>query len=400
MGHIIKTPAGTFRANWRDATGRQKAKTFKTRKEAAAFLAETEATLSRGTYVDPHAGRARFNEIAARWLASRQLGRPATERTRYAMDSHVLPHWGDWPLSKIDHMAVQEWVSALAQRLAPASVAKCYSAFRSVLRSAMRSRLIAVDPTDGVTTPSTYRPRAALNVIPRDRFFSDLLPAIPLEYRALVCVAAGAGLRWGEAAGLPWGAVDLNRDRIRVGQVAEETARSVRVRPYPKTRAGVRTVPLPDFLVAALRARLAEWPSEPDPAALVFGTRLATPLRRSNFRRQVWRPALVRAGLLGKVAEVAPDKWHARWTDSDGIEWLGDPTEREAVDQIARKAASGLRFHDLRHSYATWLISDGVPINVVQRVMGHEQASTTLNFYVHASDDYEDDVRDAFGGFC
>jgi integrase len=39
------------------------------------------------------------------------------------------------------------------------------------------------------------------------------------------------------------------------------------------------------------------------------------------------------------------------------------------------------KFHDLRHCYATWLVSDGVPVNVVQAVMGHEQASTTLNRY-------------------
>jgi integrase len=38
---------------------------------------------------------------------------------------------------------------------------------------------------------------------------------------------------------------------------------------------------------------------------------------------------------------------------------------------------AGLRFHDLRHSYATWLVSDGVPINVVSRLKGHEQISTT-----------------------
>lgn len=56
-----------------------------------------------------------------------------------------------------------------------------------------------------------------------------------------------------------------------------------------------------------------------------------------------------------------------------------------------------MRFHDLRHSYATWLVSDGVPVNVVQKVMGHEQASTTLNRYTHAPDDYEARVREAFG---
>lgn len=400
MGHIVKTPAGTFRANWRDATGRQKAKTFKTRKDAAAFLAETESTLARGTYVDPHAGRIRFRVIAEQWMASRRIGAPAVDRTRYAMRAHVLPQWGDWPLSRIDHLAVERWVSDLSGRMAPASVAKCFAAFRGVMRAAVRSRLIAIDPAEDVKPPSTYRRDRELNVITRERFFSDLLPSIPPEHRALVCVAAGAGLRWGEAAGLPWGAVDLNRNRLRVVQVAEETARSLRIRPYPKSRAGVRTIPLPDFVVAQLRARLGQYATEPKPEALVFATREAGPLRRSNFRRQIWRPALVRAGLLGKVAEVSPDRWHAKWTDATGMEWLAEfGTEREAVEHVARRAPGGLRFHDLRHSYATWLISDGVPVNVVQRVMGHEQASTTLNLYVHPSDDHEDDVRGIFDRF-
>ncbi|MEU0156921.1 tyrosine-type recombinase/integrase [Micromonospora fulviviridis] len=55
-----------------------------------------------------------------------------------------------------------------------------------------------------------------------------------------------------------------------------------------------------------------------------------------------------------------------------------------------------MRFHDLRHAYATWLVTDGVPINLVQRVMGHEQASTTLNRYTHTPDDYAARVLAAF----
>jgi integrase len=60
--------------------------------------------------------------------------------------------------------------------------------------------------------------------------------------------------------------------------------------------------------------------------------------------------------------------------------------------------APSLRFHDLRHSYATWLISDGVPVNVVSRLLGHEQITTTLNRYTHDARDYADQrVRDVFG---
>ena len=81
MGHVTPTPAGNYRANWRDATGKQRAKTFPTRREAKAFLAETEATLTRGTYIDPNAGRQRFGDYAARWIGGRVLGARAHERT-------------------------------------------------------------------------------------------------------------------------------------------------------------------------------------------------------------------------------------------------------------------------------------------------------------------------------
>jgi integrase len=111
---------------------------------------------------------------------------------------------------------------------------------------------------------------------------------------------------------------------------------------------------MPEFLVDALRAhRLRQRPG----AELVFGTRAGTPLRRSNFRR-VWVLAVSRSGL-----------------------------------------PASLRFHDLRHSYATWLVSDGVPVNVVSRLLGHEQITTTLNRYTHDARDYADvRVRQVFAG--
>lgn len=209
-----------------------------------------------------------------------------------------------------------------------------------------------------------------------------------------------SGLRWGEAAGLPWGAVDLIRRQLNVGQVAVETTAAVSLRAYPKSREGVRTIPLPDFLVRELVAHreLTVGDAESDPRWLVFPTRNGTPQRRSNFRRQVWRPALVRAGLLGSV-ETAADAWLATWPDSSGATRRQVfPTEREALAHVVEHAAGGLRFHDLRHSYATWLVSDGVPINAVQKVMGHEQASTTLNRYTHTPDDFGARVLAAFDG--
>jgi Phage integrase, N-terminal SAM-like domain len=153
MGHIVKTPAGTYRANWRDTAGRQKAKTFRTKKEASAFLAEIEAAINQGAYVDPHAGRMRFGNYAQCWLAARNDERTTVARDTSIMRNHVLPRWGSVPLGKIDHLAVQRWVTELGERLSAATVAECYRLTAGVLRSVRRDRLIGVDPCEGVKLP-------------------------------------------------------------------------------------------------------------------------------------------------------------------------------------------------------------------------------------------------------
>lgn len=173
----------------------------------------------------------------------------------------------------------------------------------------------------------------------------------------------------------------------------------VTVRPFPKSRAGWRTVPLPGWLIRELRAHREAAGGDPDPRALVFAASTGTGLRRSNFRRQVWRPALVRAGLLGSVVQVGPDKYRATWPDKTGVDRSKEfTTERDAAADVAEHAHGGLRFHDLRHSYATWLVSDGVPVNIVRKVMGHERTSTTLDRYTHTPADYAGRVRDAMDG--
>src|SRR5262245_9300628 len=85
-----------------------------------SFLPEIESSLSRGSYVDPHAGRTRFGDYASRWLASRSTEATTAARDASVMRNHVLARWGTTPIGKIDHLKVQAWVSQLAERLSPA----------------------------------------------------------------------------------------------------------------------------------------------------------------------------------------------------------------------------------------------------------------------------------------
>lgn len=127
------------------------------------------------------------------------------------------------------------------------------------------------------------------------------------------------------------------------------------------------------------RKHVERWPTPP--TSPVFANEIDGPIGRTAFRARVWRPALVRDGMIGDVRRT-DDGYVATWTDREGEKQeTMTRTEYQAVMEVSRRHYGGLRFHDLRHSYATWLVDDGVPPNMVQRVMGHERASTTLDLY-------------------
>lgn len=84
-----------------------------------------------------------------------------------------------------------------------------------------------------------------MQVITPQEVSERLIPAVPPRHRALIGVAAGTGLRWGECLGLRWDGVDLDGCEVHVVRTAIEVNGAVSAKPYPKSRAGRRTVPLP-----------------------------------------------------------------------------------------------------------------------------------------------------------
>ena len=395
MGFIDKTPEGRYRAYFREPSGKQRSKTFRTKKDASAFLAEVATSKARGSYVAPHAGRALFADHAARWMESWNTEATTTARDRSVMRTHVLPRWGSWQLARIDHLAVQTWVSEVGERRSPHTVARCYMLTSAVLRSAVRNRLIPTNPAEGVRLPRIRRRDTDERIISRHELQTALLPALPARHRALVATAAGTGLRWGEVAGLRRDALDLDGRALVVLRTVIEVSGSTSFKAFPKSSAGRRTVPLPSWLVPIVWQHLEEWPA--DSIGPVFANEVGGPLRRTMFRSRIWRPALVRAGLLGRVVADG-DRHRAEWTDAGGTSHTERAaTEAAAVKLVAKNQAEGLRFHDLRHSYATWLVDDGVPPNMVQRVMGHERSSTTMDLYTRRTDN-ADRVLEALEG--
>lgn len=391
MGFVDKTPAGKYKAFWRDPAGRQRSKTFVLKKEANSFLAEMETAKSRGAYVSPHAGRTLFEDHAAQWMNSWNTEITTAARDRSIMRNHVLPRWGATQLGKIDDIAIQTWVTEVGERRSAATVTRCFLLLSAVLRSAVKNRLIPFNPAEDVRLPRIRQHDVTLErIISREDLRGRLLPKVPERHRAIVATAAGAGLRWGEAAGLRIDAINLERGSLEVVRTVVEVSGNTSFKPFPKTAAGRRTVPMPGWLVRIVREHLDQWPT--GEGAPVFANEVGAPLRRTLFRSRIWRPSLVRAGLLGQVVGDGP--FVGRWADDEGTRHQEEfRTYPAAVRHVSRNQAGGIRFHDLRHSYATWLVDDGVPINMVQRVLGHEKSSTTLDLYTRRTDNSERILR-------
>jgi integrase len=398
MGFVRKQPNGRWRACWREPTGAQKSKSFETKRAASAHLAEIESSINRGNYVDPHAGKRKFGPYAEAWLKGRNDELATAARDASVMKVHILPRWGNVALGKVEHSAVQRWVTELGKRRSRATVAEALRLTSAVMRSAVRDRIIAFNPCEDVRLPKRRRIDRTEQTITPEVLVQDLLPEVPHRYRALVALAGGTGLRWGECIGLRWDAVNLDDGDVQVARVVTEVAGQLYLKPYPKTRAGQRTVPMAPYAWRAMAEHRKTYPA--GPAGEVFTNRLGELPKRTSFRVRVWRPSLVRAGLLGKVVQLGEDEWLALWEATDGTEKaVTVSTEAAAVERIARSSAGGLRFHDLRHSFATHLVSSRVPVNDVQKVMGHENASTTLDLYTHQSPERDERVRGAFDAF-
>jgi len=178
-----------------------------------------------------------------------------------------------------------------------------------------------------------------------------LADALPERYQALVVLAAGTGLRQGEAFGLTVPNVDFLRGRLDVVQQLVLVQNRPPFLAPPKTDASVRSIPLPQSVADALARHLEMHP--PNDNQLVFTNERGEPISRTRFS----------------------DPW------------------RKAVK--ASHAPQGTGFHSLRHYYASLLIRHGESVKVVQARLGHASAAETLDTYGHLWPDSEDQTREA-----
>ena len=202
-----------------------------------------------------------------------------------------------------------------------------------ILKAAVRSRRLGLNPAEGVSLPRANT---------REMKFLDSdevkrrADAVPDRYETWVYVAAYGGLRWAELVGLRRKRVNLLRRRLHVVETLSEVGGGL-IWTSTKNHQ-TRDVALPGFVVDELANHLDRYVT-PESDGLVFTTDSGTPLRQSNFRKNIWLPG------------------------------------------IRESELEGLTPHHLRHTCASLLISEGAQSRQVMEQLGHSSIAVTMNNY-------------------
>ncbi|HXH09528.1 MAG TPA: site-specific integrase [Alphaproteobacteria bacterium] len=367
-GSILRRKDGRWMAQLRirsdPATGRRIRQTFygRTRQEVAEQLARAQSDLSRGTYVPPHT--ITVGAWLDRWLQEYQ--RPRLRPISYdsyemLIRVHLKPALGHLALKdlrpdQVQHLYTRKREDGLSAR----TIRYIHTVLHAALKQALKNGLVVRNVSEATTLP-TGKTRA-MQPWTIDDVRRFLAAAQDDRLYAAWLVAIGTGMRRGELLGLRWQDLDLEAGVLQVRQelirVATHDAtgsdRKTRlIVQAPKTEQSRRTIPIPADIVEALKHHKARQAEERllmgaayEDHGLVFCQANGQPIDPRNFTRHFER--------MVKLAGVPR-----------------------------------IRFHDLRHTFATVLLELGEAPKTVQTLLGHTKISTTLDIYSHVSLDLE-----------
>lgn len=365
MGGRIKTrTAGVYKrsrdrgdvyeARYRTKDGRQVGRTFPSLEAAEAFLVEQKHRVRSGDYIDKDKANTPWATVADQWLASKKV-KGRKERTlrgyRHTLDSWCAP-WDDWPIASIGYEDVQALVVMMNDAgKAPQTVRNVFNVVRGVLGYAVKAGYTRTNPALLMSDdlPAQVAAREARYLTAGE--VAGLAVELDDVGSLIVRLAAWSGMRAGEIAGLRVRSVDPMRSRVTVSETVVVLKGELRA-DTPKSRKSNRTVTIPRPLVNELRDYIAA--HDLGPEDYVFGEG-QSPFNHGRWYVSTFTPAVVRAGL------------------------------------------GQLRFHDLRHTYASLMHADGRSMLEVSRWMGHSTYRLTADTYSHLWDDEDGSLADSLG---
>jgi len=345
-GSIYQRADGTWCATVSvgyDNDGKRRRRTLfgATKQQVQEKLGKLSREVTHLSDIEPQ--RIKVGEYLDRWL--KDGAKPRVRTTTFAnyeraVKLHIKPYLGGLQLVRLSGLNIHGLYSTLEQAgKSPETIRLTHAVLHRALRQAVKWRLIPFNMCADVDRPKVEK--KSLSPYTAEQAKALLAAAQGDRYEAVYVLAVTAGMRLGELFGLQWSDVNLTGKAIMVQHALVELSGKLTLT-EPKTARGRRRIELPDMAIEALKRHQARMREEGlAGVGYVFCNREGRPLRRSHFHFQQFKPLLERANL--------PD----------------------------------IRFHDLRHTSATLLLSQGVHPKVVQERLGHSQISVTMDTYSH-----------------
>src|SRR5215210_6619760 len=361
-GTISRRKNGGWMAQYyvHTAEGRKRKTIYgKTRQEVAKKLAKALSDREGGLIFD--AEGLKLGEYLSRWLEDSVKGtvRNTTyERYEQISRTHIVPMLGGVKLKVLSSTHVRGLYKEKLSSLSPRTVQYIHVTLHKALKQAVSDGLIPRNATEAVKPPQVRREEIRPLTPEQVKMLLDAASGDRLE--ALYVLAIHTGLRQGELLGLKWDDIYLEAGTLQVRR-ALTTARGGPRLAAPKTKGSRRRVSLTGIAAEALKSHLERQLEEIDQAGslwqengLVFASETGAPLDRRDLTSRQFKPLLERAGLPEKT-----------------------------------------RFHDLRHTCATLLLTKNVNPKVVSEMLGHSNIAITLDTYSHVLPNMQDSAARA-----
>ncbi len=327
---------------------------YGTKREAERARIELLSRLDRGSYVAPSKLTLGMF-LAHEWLPAKRATVKETTLASYEMhvEKHVVPRMGGVPLLSLGAGHLNAFYADLLAEgrrngsggLSPTTVRLIHATLHKALADGVRWGRLPRNSADDADPPraatvemSVWSPeqlRCFIRSVRSDRLFAAWL------------LAATTGMRRGELLGLRWCDVELDEATVSVRQI-RTVARYEVLTLTPKTDKGARTIALDPETVAALRTHRVKQVEE----RLILGPR---------YR----------------------DSGDAVFTNEDGSPIHPERFSACFRHHCERSGLPAIRLHDVRHSYVTALLGEGVPLKVVSQRVGHASPMVTMTIYQH-----------------
>lgn len=322
-----------------------------TAKEAEDFKNRKLRERDLGTTAGPNV--ALLGDWIEHWLdavISASVRQVTLDQYNYLARAYLLPLLGDVRLCDLKRGVIQEWVQELIGRaLSPSTIRLAASVLHNALEELVTRGELPTNPAKGIALPKIERAEVTSLTVDQSRTLLAGIRNTPFE--ALWAMLLLTGVRPAEALALRWR--DVEGGVLRISRSLSWTSDGPQIAP-PKTNAGRRSIPLPDYVLQVLAERKARV-NAAGADDLIFATAGGTPLEWRVIKRRHFKPLLKKLGL--------PD----------------------------------IRGYDLRHTCTTLMIEAGVSPAAITERLGHRSTAFLLDTYSHVLPHHQIDATNKMG---